>query len=351
MAAESRWADDVVLAQSGAVAIAAHDGTPLTLVVHRPFSLRNSAADVLVVLPRAGGAAAMDLHGLVNGVHELGMDVVVLGVRGTGLSGGPRGDVSDTEVALVDVLTMLDAVKKRGHPGMLLLGHASGCALLVHALAAMTAAGDVDHVRGVMLVNPSVRFGPRRKPGLLRRAAFAFNSTFRSTARVVRLWPESRLHEINHVPDREEAELREVDDSVVSVFTVRFAKVMSTLAETSVHAARSCHLPLLLLAGVEDQLSTGARDIFDAWGAHNKRWIDVQGAGHGSQCVNMAAGPITDWMLEQNRNLVRIGADEMHACDRGAFDDDDTYSYSSDEAGADGDASLSHEFSSYTDES
>jgi alpha-beta hydrolase superfamily lysophospholipase len=238
-------------------------------------------------LRRAGGPSApwavlVFLHGIASHAGwfaETAADLEALGVavyapdrRGSGHSGGRRGDLARYERAIEDVDELLRLVAAE-HPGTPLFLAASSWAAklaVVHA-----ARRPPPPVAGLLLLGPGLF--PTVDLTLARRALVVLGRLVAPTAAVpIPLTPEQYTANPRYLDEIRADRLR------LLTATARFFWQTARLDRRRARASAALALPLLVLQGERDAMMDvpGTRRWFSRLGAADKTYLAYPGAGH-----------------------------------------------------------------------
>ncbi|MBL8961476.1 MAG: alpha/beta fold hydrolase [Gemmatimonadetes bacterium] len=239
------------------------------------------------------GAGRPPYPGLTRALHAAGFVTAGMHVRGTGLSSGPRGDVTDFALALSDYRLYLEHLQSR-FARIFLLGQSAGAAFALE-LAASTAVA----LAGIVLVNPAWRLTRTRGmgPSLGDYGRYAANCLFRRSVPTVDM--NANPGAIAFPPDREEAEAMRRDPTVVRWFSIRALLGLRRVMRRCGRNIARAKAPLLLVQGAHDALVDPAsyEALLRLAAVEDKGLIVAPAGGHGSSAVESSVEPIVRWLV------------------------------------------------------
>lgn len=256
-----------------------------------------TAPPVGIVFIVGGGEVrtAEPYPGFVSALHRAGFGTATVHPRGSGYSGGTRGDVTDYALVVGDLAQ--GAGWARGlvpaSTPLFLFGHSVGGAL------ALELAARWMRPSGVVLVNPAFRL--RRSPGMgpswSDYARYAWYAVFRRAAPVVDMNRSPSL--VVDPDDRAEAEAMQRDPLVVRRFSLRYMLGQRRVMARSASNARHTDTPILLVQGTRDSLvdPAGHDEILTAAPNPDRERLVATGGAHGASAVETAADDIVTWLL------------------------------------------------------
>jgi len=196
--------------------------------------------------------------------NHRGYAAAALDLRGHGRSGGKRGDLPSYETAMADIRLVLDAIAAEhpGRPGFL-YGHSMGGNLVLNYALRYRPA-----LAGVIATSPWLRlaYEPRPLDRLLARALKHVYPSFTKSNGLPAAW-------LSH--DEHVAEEYLADPLVHDRISVRLYLMMNEAGEWALEHAPEFPLPLLLMHGDGDRLTSFAASMeFSrrAPGCTFKRW-------------------------------------------------------------------------------
>jgi pimeloyl-ACP methyl ester carboxylesterase len=219
--------------------------------------------------------------------------VVAIFPRGTGFSEGTRGDIPNMKIFVDDFVGGIrhDQTQKGAGGRIILFGHSMSCTI------AMVAARKLDHVDGLILVNPPFRRkpAPGMSPTWAEYGRYIGYLIFAPRAPIVNMSGDPER--ISDPQERSEAAQRSLDPVLVRYFSMRAMLSVQGLLKEMPNQARNLKVPLLLIQGREDSIvdATGSVAVFEAWNHSNKQYLPVAHGTHGKQTVLLAKQAIQGW--------------------------------------------------------
>ena len=270
--------------------ISARDGVLLRVHSWEPSS---PARGVVLMVPGVTGIdPAMELP-VAESLVGAGFAVYALEPRGTGESGGRRGDAGSAGIILGDLGRY--AAWGREQAGVLpvfLFGHSMGGAFALALAAGMEGPPD-----GLVLVNPAYKYRPVRgatpSPGdYLRYAAYW---AFARHKPVVDMGGDPSL--LEDPDDRAEAEERRRSSAVQPLQSMATMTAARKIMTASPRNAARLSAPGLLVEGERDLLidPAGTDEIAAAWAGRGAERLRVDGA-HGRSSALAAMVSIITWL-------------------------------------------------------
>ena len=231
--------------------------------------------------------------GLTRALHDAGFATAGMHARGTGLSGGPRGDIANLALVLSDYRLYLEHLG-RSFSRIFLLGQSAGAAFALEVAAAPSAP-----LAGLVLVNPAWRLAHTRGmgPTLSDYVRYARDYLFRRTVPTVDM--NAAPGAIAFAPDREEANAMQRDPAVVRWFSLRALLASRRVMRRCGSNITEVRAPLLLVQGAHDALvdpSSYDALLHLARVADKGRIVAAEG-GHGSSAVETMVEPIVGWLV------------------------------------------------------
>jgi alpha-beta hydrolase superfamily lysophospholipase len=218
--------------------------------------------------------------------------VVIIHPRGTGYSDGTRGDMADYSLMLDDYVAIINADEVSGK--RILFGHSMSAAITV------AIADRVNHVAGIILVNPPFRLKSSEgmTPSFAEYVKYGFYYVFAPHAPIVNMAGDPAL--VKNPDEKRETEERQNDPLLVRYFSLYCMMESRKLMDSMVINAKRCTNPLLLIHGTDDSIveESGCREIFDNWGAAAKEYLAVEHGPHGKLTVLMAQDTIRAWVAK-----------------------------------------------------
>jgi alpha-beta hydrolase superfamily lysophospholipase len=271
----------------------ASDGTRLYERIFAPALPRRG-----VVLDVSGitGPGGDERPALVSALVSRGIEVRVPHPRGTGYSGGTRGDIADLSRYLEDYREHALAIAPSGTP-LVILGHSMG------GVFALRVTANLPRVSGLVLINPTHRYAARSDsaPTFLQYVAYATYMLAAPGRRVVDMG--GRPETIEDPSDRAEAARRRDDPLVVRWFSMRAMLAAKRVMDDAPLDAARCRCPLLLVDGDADRIvdRAGHSALMDAYAGAQKTRLTVPGGGHGYGTVLAALPQIAAWVDARGR--------------------------------------------------
>lgn len=224
-----------------------------------------------------------------------GVGVLYVYPRGTGYSGGERGDLPDVDVFVDDHRRALAQARSGSlQAPVFVMGASMGAALAVKVALGVGANG------GVILVNPAFRLRELKgaSPTAAQYLRYAMYYVFRRHTPVVDMGGDPEL--IAEPRDREEARQRKEDPLVQPLHSMHTMMLARDVMEALPANASRCNAPLLLLNGMKDPLvdPSGHDVIVNAWKGPDKRRVDVPDGAHGYSTVVDALPQLSQWVVE-----------------------------------------------------
>ena len=220
--------------------------------------------------------------------------VVLIHPRGTGYSGGKRGDNKDLSDFIGDYVEIIKGDKyfQDGNRKIILYGHSMACAV------ALKVAGELQKKDGVILVNPpyNLRSAKGMTPGIGDYLRYIGYFLFAPHVPVVNMAGDPAT--IENAADREESESRNNDPLLVKYISMHYMNESKKIMDEMVENAKEADYPLLLLYGENDMIvdKAGCDKIFTAWKNPDKNYELISGASHGKSTVVKGAEIIIKWM-------------------------------------------------------
>ncbi len=220
--------------------------------------------------------------------------VVVIHPRGTGYSGGVRGDIPGINLLVGDFREIIrkdeDYISKQ-HP-VFLFGHSMSCAVL------LAVADELKYIDGAILINPPYiqKKAKGMSPGLGQYIKYAFYMLFAKHKPIVNMAGDISL--IENDDDRKEAELRQNDTLLVKYFSMFYMMEVKKLMQAMLDYSKKANYPLLLLYGMQDSIvdKAGCDLIYTYWKEENKTYKTIDDGAHGKSTVIKAREIIADWI-------------------------------------------------------
>lgn len=220
--------------------------------------------------------------------------VVVIHPRGTGYSGGKRGDIEDFSRFLDDYVEVINSEVHSGNDGgkLILFGHSMSTAILLHV------AEKISSVDGAILVNPPYKMKPATgmSPSIGEYFKYAFYFAFAPHKPIVNMAGNPAL--IEDEAERTEAEARGRDPLLVKYFSLYYMNSARKMMAAMVKKAKEADYPLLLIYGSKDSIveKSGCDEIFTAWKNPRKQYEIVENGPHGKLTVHSAMDKIQGWI-------------------------------------------------------
>lgn len=248
---------------------------------------------VVLVAPGMGGIRTNDLDELGFALSQAGYVVLVLHDRGTGYSGGDRGDISDYQLVIEDFQSFFETTRST-YPDkpLFLLGHSLG------GVTSIRIARDLgDKIKGVAIINPAYRYSTQSGPSFWTYVTYGFNALFRPSALTVDMM-SNEPGEATQPEDKEEFTARKNDPLIVKKFSMRYMMSVRTIMVKAKESAGFVDKPLLMIYGKKDAYidHSGSEEIFAAWKCSNKKKVVFEEAGHGTYVANMSKNIILEWL-------------------------------------------------------
>lgn len=209
--------------------------------------------------------------------------IVVLHPRGTGYSGGNRGDAANLKKFIDDYLEIIcldkfycDKTRK-----IILYGHSMSCAI------AVIIGNKLPRTDGIILVNPSYKL--KRAKGMTPKFGeylkYALYYIFAPHIPIVNISGNPSL--IQNSEDRKESEIRNSDPLIVKYFSVNYMLESKKIMDSIIKNAQQADYPLLLLYGENDMIVDikGCEELFNNWKCQQKRFEIIKGGSHGKSTV------------------------------------------------------------------
>ena len=235
-----------------------------------------------------------------------GCRVVVIHPRGTGCSGGKRGDTADFNKFINDHIEIIDD-DMSNHPGsaFFLFGHSMSAALAAEVMNRISCCSDGNvKLNGIILVNPPylMKKSDGMSPRLADYIKYSFYFIFAPHVPVVDMG--GNPEQIENAEERAEAEARRSDPLIIKYFSLSMMMRSSKMMNNMKSNAEKAECPLLLIYGTADSLveRTGCEVIFSSWKNDDKTFIEVPGGPHGKITVLMADDEISQWIMKKNIN-------------------------------------------------
>ena len=232
------------------------------------------------------------IHLLSNGQNR----VVVVHPRGTGYSGGTRGDIEDISDFIGDYVGIIrhDKDYLSGQHPIVLFGHSMAAAV------ALAVAAKLEKPGGVILVNPPYmrKKAKGMSPGLGQYLKYALYYAFARHAPVVDMAGDPGKME--NEADRAEAEAKRNDPMLVSRFSMNYMMQSAKLMKSMGNYSRTAAYPLLLIYGDKDTIvdKRGCDILFSQWRSADKQYITAAGGSHGESTVIICRKTICDWISQ-----------------------------------------------------
>jgi alpha-beta hydrolase superfamily lysophospholipase len=246
-----------------------------------------------VLGPEAPGQAPY--RRLTAALHKAGFATAVFHGRGTGFSGGTRGDLDDYALFLSDYRLFLEYLAGR-FSRIFLLGQSAGA-----ALALEVAPSSPTRLAGLVLVNPAwkLTYAKGMGPTLGDYVVFAVNRLFRPATLTVDMNRSPAL--VAFAPDREEAEAMQRDPVVVRYFSLRYLSAQRAVMNRCLDNVAALDAPLLFVQGAHDAMVEAASfdELLRAAHVADKRKLVAPDGGHGSSAVETMVGPLIEWFTSR----------------------------------------------------
>ena len=222
--------------------------------------------------------------------------IVIIHPRGTGYSGGKRGDISDFSDFINDYLEIIKSDKdyySKQHK-ILLFGHSMSTAVL------LSVADKLENVGGVILVNPPyiLKKAKGMSPSFVKYFKYAWFYLFEKHKPIVNMAGDSTI--IENEEDRKDSELRINDPLLVKYFSMYMMTESKKIMNSMIDYSKTANYPLLLIYGDKDNIvdKKGCDLIFDAWMFENKQYVIIENGTHGKSTVLLSRVIINKWLNE-----------------------------------------------------
>lgn len=220
--------------------------------------------------------------------------IVAIHPRGTGLSEGIRGDISDFKNFINDYVEIIksDIDYNIEQHKLFLFGHSMSCAVL------LAVANNLKKISGAVLVNPPYiqKSAKGMSPSFLQYIKYAFYYLFAKHKPIVNMAGFPEL--IKNEDDRKEAEQRINDTMLVKYFSMYYMIESRKLINSMLEYSKKAEYPLLLIYGMKDNIvdKKGCDSIFDNWKHLNKQYILIENGSHGKSTVKLSNEKIINWI-------------------------------------------------------
>lgn len=270
--------------------ILARDGIFLRVHAWEPTS---PARGAVFMIPGITGLDARMESPVAEPLSAAGFVVYALEPRGTGESGGKRGDAGSAGLILDDMARYAAWGRSRsGALPVFLFGHSMG-----GAFALALAAGMEDPPDGLILINPAYKYLPLRgaTPGFGDYLRFAAYWIFAPRKPVVDMGGDPSL--LEDPDDRAEAEERRGSPSVQGLQSMASMTAARKIMIAAPRNAGRLSVSGLIVEGSRDLLidPAGTDEIAAAWAGRGAERLRVDGA-HGRSSALAAMDGIIAWL-------------------------------------------------------
>jgi alpha-beta hydrolase superfamily lysophospholipase len=269
----------------------AADHTKLFIYDYRPNETYKSVIFII------SGITGINHHAEKDIIEQLSNNenrVVVIHPRGTGYSGGTRGDISDLSAFITDYAEIITRDKdyhSKQHK-IVLFGHSMSTAVL------LAVADKLGHVDGAILVNPPYILKNARgmSPEFGEYLKYSWFYLFQKHRPIVNMAGDPER--IQDEEDRKESESRRNDPLLVKYFSMHMMTESRKLMNAMPGYAKTANYPLLMIYGEKDNIvdRKGCEIIFTAWKHTNKEYVMVVNGSHGRSAVILSKEPVCRWM-------------------------------------------------------
>ena len=269
----------------------ARDKTKLFIYDYQPAVKYKSTIFIISGITGINHHAEGDLIGLLS---KNGNRVVVIHPRGTGFSGGVRGDISDFSDFITDYIEIITADRDYDSPWhrLLLFGHSMSTAIL------LVIADKIKNVGGAILINPpfTLKRAKGMSPGLTEFMRYAWFYLFNRHKPVVNMAGDPE--KIEDIEDRKESESRMNDPLLVNHFSLHMMMEIKKIMNSMACYADYAFYPLLLIYGERDRIveRKGCETIYNAWNHPDKEFVIVKNGSHGQSTIKHAGEKISEWI-------------------------------------------------------
>ena len=264
------------------------DGTEIYKYVRSPAGEPDATVYVIAGITGINHIAENDVLEALGGEHHR---VVVFHPRGTGYSGGKRGDVDPFELFISDLIELVDKDSETNRK--ILFGHSMSAAWVLRA------ATSLQKIDGIILVNPPVvsKASEGMSPSFLEYIKYGFYYVFAQHTPIVNMGGDPQKIENAD----EEAELRQNDPFLVPFFSLSLMSDARDLMDEMPANAKKIKIPLLLIYGTSDGLieESGCELLLENWASSVKTYVRVPQGPHGKQTVLLATPSIQKWLAEK----------------------------------------------------
>ena len=270
----------------------AGDGTKIFVHTHLPEGDEYATVYVLSGITGINHNSEKDIIEALGGKKNR---VVVIHPRGTGYSGGKRGDIDDFSKFLDDYAEIIntDMLSGKYSGKVILFGHSMSTAVVLHV------AEKICSIDGAILVNPPFKMKPAKgmSPGFSEYIKYAFYYVFAPHRPVVNMAGNPAL--IQDKAERAEAAARGRDPLLVKYFSLYYMNKAREMMAAMVKKAKKADYPLLLVYGSNDSIveKSGCDEIFKAWKNPRKQYEIVENGPHGKLTVLKAINKIQGWIF------------------------------------------------------
>jgi len=276
--------------------VTASDGCRLFTFCYQPI---NQYKAVIFIIAGITGINHQIEKDLIELLSDNVNRVMIIHPRGTGYSGGVRGDISTIHLFINDYREIIkkdeDYISKQ-HP-VFLFGHSMACAVL------LAVADGLSNIDGAILVNPPYiqKKAKGMSPGLGQYIKYAFFMLFAKHKPIVNMAGDPSTIEIEE--DRKEAEQRINDALLVQHFSMYYMNSIRKLIRAMPANCKRADYPLLLIYGMKDAIvdKKGCDIIFSSWKHPEKKYLLVQDGTHGKSTVTKSAMEIQEWIRQTKK--------------------------------------------------
>lgn len=294
--------------------IPADDGTGIYVYKYVPSENRRAT---IYLTSGITGINHIQEHDVIEMLSSAagGCRVVVIHPRGTGYSGGTRGDIRNFDRFINDYADIIRAdIADNGNMPFFLFGHSMSSALCLE-LAVRLHKASVDEVysdelrrsevhrnaAGVIIVNPPYKLKKAEgmTPGISDFIKYAGYSVFAPHVPIVDMGGDPSL--IKNEDEKQEALRRRADPLITRYFSMHMMMESRKMMSSMNQNAQKAESPLLLLYGTADGLvdRKGCEQIFSSWKSKDKIFLEVENGPHGKATVIMAADRIRGWIEDK----------------------------------------------------
>jgi alpha-beta hydrolase superfamily lysophospholipase len=261
------------------------DGCRLFVYNYRPIENYKAVVFIISGITGINHTKEKDIIELLSNKENR---VVVIHPRGTGYSGGKRGDIINDYAEII----LQDKDYGSSQHKVFLFGHSISTLVLIAAVE------DLNNVAGAILINPPYiqKKAKGMSPGFWEYIKYAWYYLFAKHKPIVNMAGDSS--KIENEEDRRDAEEKLNDALLVKYFSLHYMSEVRKLIQSTLDYCQKADYPLLLIYGMKDAIvdKEGCDLIYKSWKHENKEYRLIENGSHGKSTVIQAKEIITKWI-------------------------------------------------------